>query len=69
MTSMTTKAIETSKKTAKRLVSGDKVLSATGRILVVSKIIQKENKTVIIFDGDMEIDVDPYIQMNVVVKN
>lgn len=66
---MTTKAIETSKKTAKRLVSGDKVLSATGRILVVSKIIQKENKTVIIFDGDMEIDVDPYIQMNVVVKN
>lgn len=69
MTPMTTKAIETSKKTAKRLVSGDKVLSATGRILVVSKIIQKENKTVIIFDGDMEIDVDPYIQMNVVVKN
>lgn len=66
---MTTKAIETSKKTAKRLASGDKVLSATGRILVVSKIIQKENKTVIIFDGDMEIDVDPYIQMNVVVKN
>lgn len=69
MTPMTTKAIETSKKTAKRLASGDKVLSATGRILVVSKIIQKENKTVIIFDGDMEIDVDPYIQMNVVVKN
>lgn len=69
MTPMTTKAIETSKKTAKRLASGDKVLSVTGRILVVSKIIQKENKTVIIFDGDMEIDVDPYIQMNVVVKN
>jgi len=52
-------------KAAKRLVVGDKVLSASGKTLTVSLIINKENKTIILFDGDMEVDVDPHLQLKV----
>jgi hypothetical protein len=52
-------------KAAKRLVVGDKVLSASGKTLTVSLIINKGNKTIILFDGDMEVDVDPYLQLKV----
>ena len=52
-------------KAAKRLVIGDKVLSASGKILIVSLVVNKGNKTIILFDGDMEVDVDPYLQLKV----
>jgi hypothetical protein len=53
-------------KVAKRLVIGDKVLSASGKILTVSLVVLKANRTIVIFDGDMEVDVDPYLQVKVV---
>jgi hypothetical protein len=52
-------------KAAKRLVIGDKVLSASGKTLIVSLVVNKGNKTIILFDGDMEVDVDPYLQLKV----
>lgn len=52
-------------KAAKRLVIGDKVLSASGKILTVSLVVLKANKTIILFDGDMEVDFDPYFQLKV----
>lgn len=52
-------------KAAKRLVIGDKVLSASGKTLTVSLVVNKGNKTIILFDGDMEVDVDPYLQLKV----
>jgi hypothetical protein len=58
-------AKKTTEKIAKRLVIGDKVLSATGKALMVSMVIQKENRTIILFDGDMEVDFDPYQRFNV----
>lgn len=66
MSAKTTKPVKTTQKIAKRLVVGDRVLSATGKQLLVSMVIQKENRTIIMFDGDMEIDFDPYLQINVV---
>ena len=63
---MSQKAVsKTTEKIAKRLVIGDKVLSATGKALLVTMVIQKENRTIVIFDGDMEIDFDPYQKLNV----
>ena len=53
-------------KAAKRLVIGDKVLSASGKTLTVSLIVNKGNKIIVLFDGDMEVDVDPYLQLRVV---
>jgi preprotein translocase subunit YajC len=53
-------------KAIKRLVVGDKVISATGRELKVTSITPKENRTIILFDGDMEVDFDPYMQVKVV---
>ena len=53
-------------KAAKRLVIGDKVLSASGKTLTVSLVVNKGNKTIIMFDGDMEVDVDPYLQVKVI---
>ena len=53
-------------KAAKRLVIGDKVLSASGKTLIVSLIVNKGSKIIILFDGDMEVDVDPYLQLKVV---
>mgnify|MGYP006288607735 CR=1 FL=1 len=63
---MSQKAVsKTTEKIAKRLAIGDKVLSATGKALLVTMVIQKENRTIILFDGDMEIDFDPYQKINV----
>jgi len=58
--------IKTTEKIAKRLVIGDKVLSASGKTLLVSLVVQKANRTIIIFDGDMEVDFDPYFQLRVI---
>ena len=54
-------------KIAKRLEIGDVVVSSTGKKLTVTKTIQKENKTIILFDDDMEIDFDPYFRFEKVV--
>lgn len=52
-------------KIVKRLVIGDKVLSASGKLLTVSLVVPKANRTIVLFDGDMEIDFDPYMQIKV----
>ena len=66
MSAKTSKPVKTTQKIVKRLVVGDRVLSATGKQLLVTMVIQKENRTIIMFDGDMEIDFDPYLQINIV---
>lgn len=52
-------------KAAKRLVVGDKVLSASGKTLIVSLVVNKGNRTIVLFDGDMEVDFEPYFQLKV----
>ena len=59
---MTGKYIE---KATRNLVRGDEILSVSGKKLKVTNVIQKENRTIILFDGDMEIDFDPYFRLNV----
>lgn len=54
-------------KIAKKLEIGDVVVSSTGKKLTVTKTIQKANKTIILFDDDMEIDFDPYFRFEKVV--
>lgn len=60
------KTLNTTEKIAKRLVVGDRVLSAAGKKLLVSLVIQKENRTIVMFDGDMEVDFDPYMRLKIV---
>lgn len=57
------KVREYTQKIAKRLEVGDKVESATGKILTVSLVVNKENRTIVLFDGDMEVDFDPYFRI------
>lgn len=57
---------KTTEKAVRRLTVGDKVISSTGKILTVSKLILKENRAIVLFDGDMEIDFDPYFQIKVI---
>lgn len=66
MTKTKTKEVATKEQAVKRLVIGDKVLSASGKILTVSLVVLKSNRTIILFDGDMEVDFDPYFQIKVV---
>ena len=67
MTKTKTKEVGTKEQIVKRLVIGDRVLSASGKILTVSLVVNKSNRTIILFDGDMEFDFDPYFQIKVVV--
>ena len=67
MTKTKTKEVNTKEQIVKRLVIGDRVLSSTGKILTVSLVVNKANRTIILFDGDMEVDFDPYLQIKVVV--
>lgn len=67
MTKTKTKEVKTKEQIVKRLVIGDRVLSASGKILTVSLVVNKSNRTIILFDGDMEVDFDPYFQIKVVV--
>jgi len=67
MTKTKTKEVGTKEQIVKRLVIGDRVLSASGKILTVSLVVNKSNRTIILFDGDMEVDFDPYFQIKVVV--
>ena len=64
---MTTNII-TTRNPVRTLNVGDGVLSASGKILVVTNIVPKENRTIVLFDGDMEIDMDPYMLVSVVEK-
>ena len=66
MTKTKTKEVGTKEQIVKRLVIGDRVLSASGKILTVSLVVNKSNRTIILFDGDMEVDFDPYFQIRVV---
>ena len=67
MTKTKTKEVNTKEQIVKRLVIGDRVLSSSGKILTVSLVVNKANRTIILFDGDMEVDFDPYLQIKVVV--
>ena len=62
------KTLNLTEKIAKRLVIGDRVLSASGKKLLVTLVFQKENRTIVMFDGDMEVDFDPYMRLKVVDK-
>lgn len=64
---MTKTKTEYTDKIAKKLEIGDVVVSSTGKKLTVTKTIQKANKTIILFDDDMEIDFDPYFRFEKVV--
>ena len=63
---VTMKTANLTEKIAKRLVVGDRVLSASGKKLLVSFVVQKENRTIVMFDGDMEVDFDPYMRLKIV---
>jgi len=64
---MTTKTkLTTVDKIAKKLVIGDKVLSASGKTLTVTLVLNKSIRTIVLFDGDMEVDFDPYQRLPVV---
>lgn len=63
-----TKTNEYKEEIIKRLNIGDKVLSASGKHLTVSLVVNKENRTIVMFDGDMEVDFEPYTRVKVLVK-
>jgi hypothetical protein len=67
MTKTKTKEVNTKEQIAKRLVIGDRVLSSSGKILIVSLVVDKGNRIIVLFDGDMEVDFEPYFQIKVVV--
>ena len=67
MTKTKTKEVRTKEQIVKRLVIGDRVLSSSGKILTVSLVVNKGNRTIVLFDGDMEVDFEPYFQIKVVV--
>jgi hypothetical protein len=54
-------------KIAKKLEVGDVVISSTGKKLKVTHILQKSNRTIVLFDDDMEIDFDPYFRIEKVI--
>lgn len=53
---------------AKDLKAGDQVKSITGNILTVSKVDKTNNKVIVIFDGDLEIDFGHYNEVTIVSK-
>ena len=67
MTKTKTKEVNTKEQAVKRLVVGDRVLSSSGKILTVSLVVNKGNRTIVLFDGDLEVDFEPYFQIKVVV--
>lgn len=67
---MTTKTkLTTVDKIAKKLVIGDKVLSASGNTLTVTLVLNKSIRTIVLFDGDMEVDFDPYQRLPVILND
>ena len=63
-----TNTVHKTNKAVRNLIAGDGVLSASGKTLVVTSITIKENRAIVLFDGDMEVDMDPYMQVKVVQK-
>ncbi len=53
-------------KIAKKLAIGDRLQSKTGKVLTVSLIVPKEHRVIVLFDGDMEIDFEPYHRLLVI---
>jgi hypothetical protein len=51
-------------KIAKKL---EVVISSTAKKLKVTHILQKSNRTIVLFDDDMEIDFDPYFRIEKVI--
>jgi len=66
MTKTEIKEVRTKEQAVKRLVVGDRVLSSSGKILTVSLVVNKGNRTIVLFDGDLEVDFEPYFQIRVV---
>ncbi len=62
---MKTKTKKTIEKIAKNLVVGDRIRSKTKKILTVTFVLPKDNRIIVLFDGDMEIDFDPYQRLEV----
>jgi hypothetical protein len=54
-------------KIAKRLEVGDIVISSTKKKLKVTHVLHKANRTIILFDDDMEVDFDPYFRIDKVI--
>lgn len=52
-------------KGARNLIVGDRLESASGKILNVTSVTPQPTRTVVLFDGDLEIDFDPYCQLKV----
>lgn len=63
------KEIKYVEEVVKRLKIGDEVLSSSGKILTVSLVVNKANKTIVLFDGDMEVDMEPYFRVKLVKRN
>lgn len=61
--SMTKSKIEI--KAAKNLEKGDKIKSSTGKVFTVSSKTVNIKRTIVIFDGDIEIDFENYQQLEV----
>jgi hypothetical protein len=62
---MTSSLQKTKVKSARHLVVGDKLRSSTGKILKVTLAIPKGTRIVVLFNGDMEVDFDPWCQLQV----
>lgn len=51
---------------ARNLEKGDQIFSkSSGKYLTVSKVENRVNRTIVLLDGDMEIDFEPYCQLDV----
>ena len=53
---------------ARNLKPGNQLKSASGAILTVTSVKVTENRAIVLFNGDMEIDFAPYEQLNVLEK-
>ena len=53
-------------KGARKLIIGDRLVSSSGKIFTVSSVVPKGTRIVVLFNDDMEIDFDPYQQMQVI---
>jgi preprotein translocase subunit YajC len=53
---------------AKDLKKGDKIQSASGKTLTVTSVKNTENRAIVLFDGDMEIDFAPFTPLKVLTK-
>jgi len=52
-------------KSARHLVVGDKLQSTTGKVMAVTSAIPKGTRIIVLFNGDIEVDFDPWCQLQV----